>query len=125
MDPYVSGACPDDDPSRARLVLWRFGQIQEFPLRPHAMRPSGGSCLGVLGCDWILWALGPDTNWFLGGSTHWTWGGGWLSSKFGAFDFAGGIVVHTTVGVSPLVIAIMRLSAETYSTPFASANSGC
>jgi len=38
---------------------------------------------------------------------HWVWGGGWLSSRFGALDFAGGIVVHTTAGVSALVIAIM------------------
>lgn len=39
--------------------------------------------------------------------THWMWGGGWLSTEFGALDFAGGIVVHTTAGVSALVIAIL------------------
>lgn len=38
--------------------------------------------------------------------THWVWGGGWLSS-LGVLDFAGGIVVHTTAGVSALVVAIM------------------
>lgn len=38
---------------------------------------------------------------------HWVWGGGWLSSQFGVLDFAGGIVVHTTAGVSALVVAIM------------------
>jgi len=38
---------------------------------------------------------------------HWMWGGGWLSSQFGALDFAGGVVVHTTAGVSALVVAIM------------------
>ncbi len=38
--------------------------------------------------------------------THWVWGGGWLSS-LGTLDFAGGIVVHTTAGVSALVAAIM------------------
>jgi ammonium transporter, Amt family len=37
---------------------------------------------------------------------HWMWGGGWLS-ELGALDFAGGIVVHTTAGVSALVAAIM------------------
>jgi ammonium transporter, Amt family len=37
---------------------------------------------------------------------HWMWGGGWLS-ELGALDFAGGIVVHTTAGVSALVTAIM------------------
>ncbi len=38
--------------------------------------------------------------------THWVWGGGWLSN-LGVLDFAGGIVVHTTAGVSALVVAIM------------------
>ena len=38
--------------------------------------------------------------------THWVWGGGWLA-EMGVIDFAGGIVVHVTAGVSALVIAIM------------------
>ena len=38
--------------------------------------------------------------------THWVWGGGWLAD-LGVLDFAGGLVVHTTAGVSALVIAIM------------------
>jgi Amt family ammonium transporter len=37
---------------------------------------------------------------------HWVWGGGWLS-RLGVLDFAGGIVVHTTAGVSALVIALL------------------
>jgi Amt family ammonium transporter len=37
---------------------------------------------------------------------HWMWGGGWLAQA-GALDFAGGIVVHTTAGVSALVIALL------------------
>ena len=39
-------------------------------------------------------------------ATHWVWGGGWLAD-LGVLDFAGGLVVHTTAGVSALVIAIM------------------
>lgn len=35
---------------------------------------------------------------------HWVWGGGWLA-KAGVIDFAGGIVVHVTAGISALVIA--------------------
>jgi ammonium transporter, Amt family len=35
------------------------------------------------------------------------WGGGWLSSGFGTLDFAGGIVVHTTAGVSALVASVL------------------
>lgn len=38
---------------------------------------------------------------------HWIWGGGWLARSFGTADFAGGLVVHTTAGVSALVVAIM------------------
>ena len=37
---------------------------------------------------------------------HWVWGGGWLAAR-SALDFAGGIVVHTTAGVSALVAALM------------------
>jgi len=37
---------------------------------------------------------------------HWVWGGGWLAQA-GALDFAGGVVVHTTAGVSALVIALL------------------
>jgi Amt family ammonium transporter len=38
---------------------------------------------------------------------HWVWGtGGWLKN-LGALDFAGGIVVHTSSGVSALVLAIL------------------
>ncbi|MFA5355077.1 MAG: ammonium transporter, partial [Thermodesulfovibrionales bacterium] len=38
---------------------------------------------------------------------HWVWGaGGWLKA-FGVQDFAGGIVVHVTSGISALAAAIM------------------
>ena len=35
--------------------------------------------------------------------THWVWGGGWLSDM-GIRDYAGGLVVHVTAGVSALVL---------------------
>lgn len=38
---------------------------------------------------------------------HWIWGGGWLATRFGTLDFAGGIVVHTTAGVSALIVAML------------------
>lgn len=38
--------------------------------------------------------------------TRWVWGDGFLMQQ-GAIDFAGGIVVHTTAGVSALVVALM------------------
>jgi len=39
-------------------------------------------------------------------AAHWIWGGGWIATR-GVLDFAGGIVVHTTAGISALVIAAM------------------
>lgn len=38
--------------------------------------------------------------------TRWVWGNGFLAEQ-GVVDFAGGIVVHTTAGISALVIALM------------------
>jgi len=38
---------------------------------------------------------------------HWLWGGGWMATRLGALDFAGGIVVHTTAGVSALITAAL------------------
>jgi len=47
--------------------------------------------------------------------THWVWGGGWMGPApvggdglfhLGAYDFAGGIVVHVTAGASALVTAL-------------------
>ena len=37
---------------------------------------------------------------------YWVWGGGWLA-QMGALDFAGGIVVHITAGVSALAVALV------------------
>jgi Amt family ammonium transporter len=37
---------------------------------------------------------------------HWIWGGGWLAER-GLLDFAGGLVVHLTAGVTALVLAVL------------------
>lgn len=37
---------------------------------------------------------------------HWVWGNGWLA-EMGIMDFAGGIVVHVTGGVTALITAIL------------------
>ena len=42
---------------------------------------------------------------------HWIWGGGFLAEQ-GVLDFAGGLVVHATAGVTALLIA-WRLGART------------
>ena len=47
---------------------------------------------------WLLLVYAPVT--------HWVWGGGWLASR-GVMDYAGGLVVHATAGVSALVLAVI------------------
>ena len=37
---------------------------------------------------------------------HWVWGGGFIGTKIGALDFAGGTVVHIASGISALVTAL-------------------
>eukprot|EP00906_Rhabdomonas_costata_P032654 RCo046000 len=38
---------------------------------------------------------------------HWVWGPGGFMMKWGVIDFAGGIVIHTTAGVSSLICALV------------------
>ena len=57
-------------------------------------------------------------------ATHWVWGGGWLA-KMGVFDFAGGLVVHTTAGVSALVIAYSLGISKRFSQKFQSSSQPC
>ena len=45
--------------------------------------------------------------------THWIWGGGWLGS-LGVFDFAGGIVIHTSVGMGALAAALVLGRRKNY-----------
>src|SRR5215216_3278092 len=49
-------------------------------------------------CVWSLVVYAPVA--------HWVWGGGWLADM-GAWDFAGGTVVHVNAGVAALVAAIV------------------
>ena len=46
---------------------------------------------------------------------HWVWGGGWLAKR-GVMDFAGGLVVHATAGVSALILAAMIGPRDGYPT---------
>lgn len=56
------------------------------------------SAVLIFSAVWLLLVYAPVA--------HWVWGGGWLAA-LGVADFAGGIVVHATAGVSALVFAIM------------------
>lgn len=53
------------------------------------------SAVLVFSALWLLIVYAPVT--------HWVWGGGWLA-EMGVLDFAGGIVVHVTAGVSAAVV---------------------
>jgi ammonium transporter, Amt family len=53
----------------------------------------------------IVFAIGWFTLVYLP-VAHWVWGGGWLA-QIGALDFAGGIVVHITAGVSAFAMAVL------------------
>jgi Amt family ammonium transporter len=44
---------------------------------------------------------------------HWVWGGGWLA-ELGVVDFAGGIVIHTSVGMAALAAAIVLGKRRNY-----------
>jgi Amt family ammonium transporter len=47
---------------------------------------------------------------------HWVWGkGGWLT-QLGVFDFAGGIVIHTSAGVSSLAAALVIKRRKNFGT---------
>jgi Amt family ammonium transporter len=37
---------------------------------------------------------------------HWVWGGGWLAN-LGVYDFAGGIVIHTSAGLASIAAALV------------------
>ena len=62
---------------------------------------------------------------------HWVWGGGWLQ-KLGVMDFAGGIVVHITAGVSAILCAVIlgrrrgfpHVSMPPHSLPLTAAGAG-
>ncbi|MDE0807744.1 MAG: ammonium transporter [Alphaproteobacteria bacterium] len=62
---------------------------------PERMRFSGVLLFTLL---WLILVYAP--------AAHWVWGGGWLMD-LGVMDFAGGLVVHTTAGVSALVLVMV------------------
>ncbi len=38
---------------------------------------------------------------------HWVWGGGWIGTKIGALDFAGGTVVHINSAIAAIAAALI------------------
>ena len=57
---------------------------------------------------------------------HMMWGGGWLGATLGAYDFAGGDVVHISSGVTALTLAVVvgsrhgngKLTYQPHNIPF-------
>ncbi|MCI4626849.1 MAG: ammonium transporter [Candidatus Magnetoovum sp. WYHC-5] len=47
---------------------------------------------------------------------HWVWGGGWISTKLGALDFAGGTVVHINSAVAAAAAIIVIGKRRGYGT---------
>ncbi|MEP4379390.1 MAG: ammonium transporter [Alphaproteobacteria bacterium] len=66
--------------------------VGAYPERIHFSFVIGFSLV------WVLIVYAPVV--------HWVWGGGFLA-EMGLLDFAGGVVVHVTAGVSALVLAMM------------------
>ncbi len=63
----------------------------------YAERVNFAAVLAFSGL-WLLLVYAPVA--------HWVWGGGWLA-ELGVSDFAGGLVVHATAGVSSLVFVLL------------------
>lgn len=67
---------------------------------------------------WVLLVYAP--------LAHMVWGGGWVAEVIGAYDFAGGDVVHISSGVTALVLAILvgarhgngKLTYQPHNIPF-------
>ncbi len=58
----------------------------------------------------LSWLLSFSLLWgalVLAPIAHWLWGGGWLLTQIGTIDYAGGLAVHTSAGVSALVVALL------------------
>ena len=71
---------------------------------PERMRFSAVLWFSAL---WLIFVYAPIC--------HWVWGGGWLA-EMGVFDFAGGLVVHATAGVSALVLVKMLGNRQGFPT---------
>ncbi|MBM4386122.1 MAG: ammonium transporter [Deltaproteobacteria bacterium] len=57
------------------------------------------SALVVFSVLWLTFVYAP--------LCHWVWGGGWIGSKLGALDFAGGTVVHINSAVAAIAAVLI------------------
>lgn len=66
-----------------------------------------GSWAGRARLGWVIAFAGLWSLLVQAPVTHWLWGGGWIASTLGTLDFAGGLTMHVTAGVSALVVALL------------------
>jgi len=101
----LSGITPDTLLSGKTIPEYVFVMFQAMfaiitpalMIGAFAERMRFGVCLAFIGI-WLLVVYCP--------LAHMVWGGGLLGGKWGALDFAGGMVVHMSSGYSALVAAI-------------------
>jgi Amt family ammonium transporter len=80
---------------------------------------------------WLLFAFGWFTIVYVP-VAHWIWGGGFIATKIGALDFAGGTAVHINAGSAALGLALVlgkrvgwpRESFKPHNVPFVALGAG-
>lgn len=97
----VTGAIPDGGLPEGLIVAFQmtFAIITPALMVGAFVERVKFSAVLIFCALWLLIVYAPVA--------HWVWGeGGWLLER-GAIDLAGGLVVHTTAGVSALVFAVL------------------
>ncbi len=99
---YHVGVSPDPTYAANVPFILVFGYQMMFAIITPALMT--GAFVGRIRFGPYLWFIGLWTILIYLPVAHWIWGGGFLS-RLGVVDFAGGIVIHASAGVSALVTA--------------------
>jgi Amt family ammonium transporter len=99
----VVGGKPSDLAKSIPLGLFVMYQLTFAVITPALISGSFAermrfAAFAIMMLLWSLFIYAP--------LAHWVWGGGWIGTKLGALDFAGGTVVHISSGASALVCAL-------------------
>ncbi|AKM07388.1 ammonium transporter [Pelagerythrobacter marensis] len=106
--------------NHAHLMLANLGNVRVGTLLPESAFVLFQMIFAIIAAclmtgSWIGrarfgWAVGFAALWAVvvhAPVTHWLWGGGWIARTLGVLDFAGGLTMHVTAGVSALVVALL------------------
>ncbi len=99
---YHIGVSPDPRYAANVPFILVFGYQMMFAIITPALMT--GAFVGRIRFGAYLWFIALWTILIYLPVAHWIWGGGFLS-RLGVVDFAGGIVIHASAGVSALVTA--------------------